>query len=195
MTSSEAPARSAYAFEQLDAGNLVRSRLDGSPIVGPGEERDAAERERSAALALAVADGRAVGLAEAREQATPLLSALAEALAGIEALRGEIAERVERDAVELAIALAERIVAGALDVAPERVLDVVRGALRRVTDRQRVTVIVNPEDAELVSAHLAELRGELGGIEEAQGRIVAIVRRLEEAGSLVIGRGDGDEAV
>jgi flagellar motor switch protein FliG len=32
-------------------------------------------------------------------------------------------------------------------------------------------------------------------IEEAQGRIVAIVRRLEEAGALVIGRGDGDEAV
>jgi len=121
-------------------------------------------------------------LAEAREQATPLLSALAEALAGIEALRGEIAERVERDAVELAIALAERIVAGALDVAPERVLDVVRGALRRVTDRQRVTVIVNPEDAELVSAHLAELRGELGGIEEAA---VQADRRVARGGALV----------
>lgn len=32
-------------------------------------------------------------------------------------------------------------------------------------------------------------------IEEAQGRIVAIVRRLEEAGALIIGRGEGDVVV
>jgi flagellar motor switch protein FliG len=29
-------------------------------------------------------------------------------------------------------------------------------------------------------------------VEEAQGRIVAIVRRLEEAGELTISRGEGD---
>jgi flagellar motor switch protein FliG len=33
-------------------------------------------------------------------------------------------------------------------------------------------------------------------IEEAQGRVVAVVRRLEEDGQLVIGRGgDGDDIV
>ncbi|MDX8153213.1 flagellar motor switch protein FliG [Patulibacter brassicae] len=32
-------------------------------------------------------------------------------------------------------------------------------------------------------------------VEEAQGRIVAVVRRLEEAGTLVIGRGNGDDMV
>jgi flagellar motor switch protein FliG len=32
-------------------------------------------------------------------------------------------------------------------------------------------------------------------VEEAQGRIVGIVRRLEDAGTLVIGRGSGDAVV
>jgi len=32
-------------------------------------------------------------------------------------------------------------------------------------------------------------------VEEAQGRIVAIVRRLEEADAVVIGRNDGDDIV
>jgi flagellar motor switch protein FliG len=32
-------------------------------------------------------------------------------------------------------------------------------------------------------------------VEEAQGRIVAIVRRLEDAGALVIGRGGSDTIV
>jgi flagellar motor switch protein FliG len=30
-------------------------------------------------------------------------------------------------------------------------------------------------------------------VEAAQGRIVAVVRSLEEAGTLVVSRGDGDE--
>jgi flagellar motor switch protein FliG len=32
-------------------------------------------------------------------------------------------------------------------------------------------------------------------VEEAQGRIVAVVRRLEEADAVVIGRGEGDDVL
>ena len=47
----------------------------------------------------------------------------------------ELAERLERDAVELALQLAEKIVVGAIEADPERVLDVVRGGLRGLVDR------------------------------------------------------------
>ena len=48
---------------------------------------------------------------------------------------------------------------------PERVLDVARNALRRLTERRHVTLVVNPADLELVSECVEQLQSELGGIE------------------------------
>ena len=44
-------------------------------------------------------------------------------------------------------------------------LDVTRNALRHLAERRRVTVVVNPDDLELVSDAARALRTELGGIE------------------------------
>jgi flagellar assembly protein FliH len=178
MSSSEASAKlpqreppSGYAFEQLDAG----LRLAG------GGTREA-ERLRRQAWAQGEADGRAAGLAQMLEQARPALAALGAALGDTAVLREEVVEKLERDAVQLALELAEQIVCGALAAEPERVVDVVRGALRRLNDRQQVTAIVNPEDIELVSACIDGLRGELGGIEHlgVQGD-----RRIARGGAVV----------
>ncbi len=148
----------------------------------------AAEAERLRELARAegnaegLAQGREDGLAEARSAASALHQALAEALA----LREQLAAETEADAVALALALAAKILAGTLAVEPERVLDTVRGALRRVTDRRRVTVLVDPADFETVSAAVAELEAQVGGIDHCDiqadrrvGRGGAIVRTLE----------------
>jgi flagellar assembly protein FliH len=133
-------------------------------------------------LGAAITEGRAQGRELARAESAEALAALRASLAGIDALRDEVAERVERDAVELALALAEHIVAGAIDVTPERVVDVVRGALRRIVDRRRVTIVVNPEDAEIVGEQVEALRGELGGVEHA---IVQADRRVARGGAVV----------
>lgn len=172
----------AYAFEQLDA-----------PAVGAGGVDDVlaaawaeADRLREEARALGEAEGQAAGLEAAQRQAEPLLAALGDAVEGVHALRAELSETLEREAVELALAIAERIVAGALEAQPERVVDVVRGALRRLAERQRVTVLVNPEDLALVSESAARLRSELGGLEHCEiqadrrvGRGGAVVRTVE----------------
>ena len=182
MTSSEAGTASQYSFEQLQAERLVRSRLAGVPLNLAEAPDDGGTGDRENARKAAIADGRAAGLAAAREQAAPTLRALHEALAGIEALRDEVATRTERDAVELALALAEQIVGGAIDVAPERVVDVVRGALRRLTDRHRVTILVHPDDVELVNQALEDLRSDLGGIEHG---VIQADRRIERGGAIV----------
>jgi flagellar assembly protein FliH len=179
MTSSE--ASSVYAFEQLEVSGLVRSRLTGVALVAD-DEAAGSERDRSEAVRAAVAEARAGAIARTREQISDALAALANAAAGVEAVRAETSQRVERDAVELAIALAEQIVAGALEVEPERVLDVVRGALRRITDRHRLTILVNPEDAELLGEQFGALRGELGGLDEAT---IQSDRRVTRGGAVV----------
>jgi flagellar assembly protein FliH len=87
----------------------------------------------------------------------PSVDAASEVLVAVRELEASHADRVEGQAVELAVQIAEKVVAGAVAVAPERVLDVVRGALRTMVERERITVLVNPEDVELLRAGLPDL--------------------------------------
>ena len=111
------------------------------------------------------------------------LQAAAEAIA---AERERVAAAVEPAAVELALKIAEQALGAAVAARPEIVVDVVRGALRRLAERDRVTILVNPEDLELVRAASETLIAELGGIEHCDvqaerrvGRGGAVVRTLE----------------
>jgi flagellar assembly protein FliH len=165
----------AFAFEQLDAPPEISLRELEEPLAAAQAE---AERIRVAARE----DGIAEGLVEGRARVETALRALAEATSAMERLREETAEAVERDAVELALALAEKVVAGTLAAEPERVLDVVRGALRRLTERRRVTVLVHPDDLDVVRAAAEGFAAELGGIEHCD---VQAERRLARGGGIV----------
>jgi len=168
-----------FAFEQLDAPPEVSLRELESPLAAAQAD---AQRIRSEAHAEGLAAGREDGLAEGRAQIADALGALAEALDGVAVLRAQTAEAVERDAIELALALAEKIVSGALAVEPERVVDSVRGALRRLVERRRVTVLVHPDDLELVRTAAERFAAELGGIEHCD---VQAERRIARGGAVV----------
>jgi flagellar assembly protein FliH len=135
---------------------------------------------------LARAEGRAEGLRLGREdgmaEARSAALALREALAEAGALRARLVEETERDAVALALALAAKIVAGAIEVQPERVLDAVRGALRRVTERRRVTLLVDPADLEAVVAAVTDITAEVGGVEHCD---VQADRRVGHGGVIL----------
>jgi flagellar assembly protein FliH len=77
-------------------------------------------------------------------------------------LRVSVAEAVERDAIELALALAGKILAGTQQAKPELVVEVVQGALRRISDRRRITVCVNPADLETVRSAIGGRSSEIG---------------------------------
>ncbi|HKZ15648.1 MAG TPA: FliH/SctL family protein, partial [Solirubrobacterales bacterium] len=83
-------------------------------------------------------------------------------------------------AVELALRIAEKVLGGELEARPEAVLDVVRGALRRLTEPLPATLLVNPEDAELVRDAIDELSVEHGG-----ELTVREERRVERGGCLL----------
>jgi flagellar assembly protein FliH len=184
-TNADASQISAgFSFEQLEPS--------------PPPPRDASER----VLAQAVADGerireqaRAEGYAEGRaeghrdglEQTTAAALAMGEALRELHELRAQMADELERDAVELALALAAKILAGAFEAQPERVVDVVRGALRRVADRRQIVVLVDPEDLEIVSGAVGDRskigqQAQAGGIELCE---VQADRRVGRGGAVV----------
>jgi flagellar assembly protein FliH len=62
------------------------------------------------------------------------------------------------------------------------VVEVVRGALRRLVERDRVSVLVHPEDLDLVRTASESLVAELGGIEHCE---VQAERRVARGGAIV----------
>src|SRR3954468_23238729 len=81
------------------------------------EARAEAEQIRQAALE----EGYAAGRAEALQSLQPALAALAGAVTEVREQQALAAEELERRAVELGLALAQKVLAGALAVQPERV--------------------------------------------------------------------------
>jgi flagellar assembly protein FliH len=138
------------------------------------------------------AQAREQGLLEGREEALAALAPGVEALSqAVEAVRADQyarAERLERHAVDLALFLAEKVIGSALAVDPERVVEAVRGALRGLVERERVTVLVNPADLELVRAAIGGVVAAMGGIEHCD---VQAERRVGRGGA-VVRTPDGD---
>src|SRR6185436_11606228 len=132
--------------------------------------------------AAAHAEGYEAGRAEALAALSPALEALQTAVSAALEERIAAADQLEVHAVELSLFLSEKIVGGALAVEPGRVVEAVRGALRGIVERERVTVLVHPDDLELVRAAMDDLRASLGGIEHCE---VQAERRVSRGGAVV----------
>jgi flagellar assembly protein FliH len=141
-----------------------------------------AQAEADAIRAQAREDGFAAGLQAAQSELATSAEALAAALQSVAELRGEVADHVERGAVALGLRIAEQALGAAVEVDPDRVVDAVRGALRRLTERDRVTILVNPADMDTVRAATSDLMARLGGIESCD---VQAERRVSRGGAVV----------
>lgn len=152
----------SYDFEQLEPSERP-PRDEHTRLLAE------AAREAEGIREQARADGHAEGMAEGLQDGRALLAAavelLGQAAGGVDSLRLEVAEAVERDAIDLALALAGKILAGSLQARPELVAEVVQGALRRASERRRITVLLHPSDLETVAAAIGDLQTQVSGIE------------------------------
>ncbi len=192
MSSSSSPAADGFvaddfSFTQLPPAPVAARRVD--PRAARNEAAQivaSAQAEADAIREQARAEGHAQGLAQGRDeamaQAAPAVQALAETLVQAQAERDRVADEVEAAAVELALQIAEKALTTALAVEPEHVVDVVRGALRCLVERERVTILVNPVDLPLVREAVDSLVQQLGGIEHIE---VQEERRVQRGGAMV----------
>jgi flagellar assembly protein FliH len=184
VTGGDVVRAGAGVFELPQLDGFVPSEPPAERAPGPTPEALLAEAQAQADAirAQAQADGFAAGFEAGRDEMRHGVEALAAALQSVTTLRHEVADQVERGAVALGLRIAEQALAAAVDVEPERVVDAVRGALRRLSDRDRVTVLVNPEDLDAVRAAADGLRDRLGGIETMD---VQAERRVSRGGAVV----------
>lgn len=188
MSSAPATAEAAgsFSFDQLPPEPAGARPQTGDPRNLAEDFMAAARAEaddlRHQARQQGYAEGYQAGMAAAREELEPAASALAQALAEAQQLRVASADVAEARAVELAIRIAEKVVAGTIELEPERVVDVVRGALRCLVDRERVVVQVNTLDIDLVREATAQVASALGGIDSLE---VQEDRRVSRGGATV----------
>jgi flagellar assembly protein FliH len=177
----------SFAFEQLPPAppaprrvDTQQARTEAAQILASAQAE--ADAIRNQAQLQGYNEGLEAGRAEAAAQAAPAVQALAETLAQAQAERERVAADMEAAAVDLALQIAEKAVTAAIAVQPERVVDVVRGALRCLVDRERVTILVNPDDLEIVREAVDSLVRQLGGMEHLE---VKEERRVHRGGAIV----------
>jgi len=115
--------------------------------------------------------GAEQGHQQASAQWKPVLEEFAQSLRELRQARQRMRREAERDLVELAVAIARRILHRELSVDPQALLGIVKAALDRLESREVDRLRVNPEDAELIGNYLAQTG--LGQIEIVADRQLA----------------------
>lgn len=152
------------------------SAIDQDPTVSGYESIRAADREAEAILLSArevaqqieqeaYREGRAKGQQEAMDELQrrfePLDALLREACREVTAARQAIITNAEGGLIDLAIAVAERVLRSEVGARREAVVPIVRAALEAAGSRVVMAVRVNPSDIELLTEHRGELLGVL----------------------------------
>lgn len=110
------------------------------------------------------AEGLARGRAEAEAEVAGALAALRAMARGLAEQREAIEESAVTEATVLAVEVAARLVRADIAANPERVADVLRGAIRRASDRSRLVARVSPDDLAACREAAPTILQEMGGI-------------------------------
>jgi flagellar assembly protein FliH len=145
----------------------------GAGVEGPGHAvLEQAERQAQALMASArekasavleearregALQGRAEGLADARQGLQALTNSLTAASERIRALEAECRARAEELIVTLALATAERVLCAEVAQNPSAILEPVKSALAALPSSGDVVIRVHPACAALLRAHREEL--------------------------------------
>ncbi len=110
---------------------------------------DELERE---AFAKGFAQGERSGQEAADQRGEAMLRRLTETLQELTQLRSQMIHQTERQMVELAVAVARRVVHREVSLDPDLLVAMARVALERLGDAARITVRLNPDDYQSTGA-------------------------------------------
>lgn len=119
--------------------------------------RSAFEKGRQAGYEAGYRDG----MAQADQEAAAIRAQAGEVLAQAETIRRQTLAAMDREIVDLAREIAEKLLSAQLTLEPGMVLQVSMETLRLVADRLNVVLYINPVELELVERRKDELLGVL----------------------------------
>lgn len=127
-------------------------------------------------------EGRREGLMLGRREVAPLISRLKVVSQALLQAKEEALNQAQKEVVEMALAIAKRVVRANVQVNKEIVTNMVEESLRRVVDRERILIRVNPKDVEEIRGHRDEYTSSVEGIESLE---IVADRRVSPGGCVV----------
>ena len=110
-----------------------------------------AELEREA-FTKGYAQGERAGAEAAGHRSEPMLRRLAQTIDELAGLRAELLQKTERQVVELALAIAGRVLRRELSIDRELLVAMARVALERLGENTSATIRLNPDDYAVIGA-------------------------------------------
>jgi flagellar assembly protein FliH len=167
-------------------GFLESARRQGAELIAVAREQ--AEAIAQNAREQGFAAGYAEGIAQAEKAAADLVQHAEHTAREVVEYRARSIAESEHELVELALRIAEKVLQRSFETEPERVVDVLRGALRKTFTREGLTVVCNPADLSRLQAAGPDLAGALGGLKDLQ----FIADRRVDVGGVVVRTPAGD---
>ncbi len=128
------------------------------------------------------AEGKRKGLMLGRREVAPLISKLKLITRSLLQAKEEVTNQAQREMVELALAIAKRVVRANVQMNKEIVTHMVKEALRRAADRERIVIRINPQDVEEIKAQRDEYTTSIEGIGSLE---IVADRRVSPGGCVV----------
>lgn len=173
LFSKDAASRESVRFHNFpdlpDDDSVVRGgdapetagfrRMDAAAEAGTQEVdklRQTAALEKQQARDAGLAEGFENGKQAVAAELEGVLQRMRQAYMDIEKYRKQLYRKAEEETVALALAVARKIIGQEISVDRQIVLNVVKGALDKVVDHERVKIRINPQDLETLQTALFE---------------------------------------
>jgi flagellar biosynthesis/type III secretory pathway protein FliH len=110
-------------------------------------------------------EGEKTGCERAAQKLEPVLDSLRQALLQLQTLRQETYQRIEKEVVELALAIARKVICREIAVDKAVVVCVAREALAKVEGPGKITLKLNPSDLQFINETKYQLSDMIGNID------------------------------
>ncbi|MEA3279450.1 MAG: FliH/SctL family protein [Thermodesulfobacteriota bacterium] len=165
-------ARNIKSFKRIDFGNAKSVRdLTNNPEKS-GAFNDAFDEDVSDVEKLAYIQGfkkgEKEGIESGKKKMEPVLNNFRQVLSELDRIKKESSLMAEKEAVDLSMAIARKIVCHEIATNKETVLCVVKEALKKIVDSDKILIKINSADIQYVKDHeirFAELFDNIENIE------------------------------
>lgn len=141
--------------EETPEAIVARAREDARRILD--EARAEAQEITRRAYTEGFARGYDEALKKAEQEAKEIRTRAREVLGQAGEIRKKTFEVLEEEIIDLAVEIAERLVARQLDLNPETVVSIAGEAIEAVKDCEQIVLYVNPDDVQVVKDKKEEL--------------------------------------
>ena len=135
--------------EGISTSSGLSKRVAGSGAFAGGTGDPANEVEKKAYV-LGFEQGQKAGMETGIKQMEPVLDNFHQALLELEKVKREIHLNAEKETVELALAIAGKILCQEITTNRDVILNIVKEALKKVEDNEKIKIKISPSDLQLI---------------------------------------------